>query len=95
MKIILFALFLNDLETILSVKHCNGVNFEFQYDDITLYLNLFVLLYADDTVVFGTDEKEFQKNLDTFFDYSEVWHLNINYEKKIFGTRRDLYFDLI
>ena len=82
MKIILFALFLNDLETFLSVKNCNGVKFEFQYDDITLYLNLFVLLYADDTVVFGTDEKEFQKNLDTFFDYSELWHLNINYEKK-------------
>ena len=43
-----------------------------QYDDITLYLKLFVLLYADDTVVFGTDEKEFQKNLDTFFEYSEL-----------------------
>ena len=34
-------------------------NFEFQYDDITLYLKLFVLLYADDTVVFATDEKSF------------------------------------
>ena len=36
---VLFALFLNDLESFLCDKSCNGVNFEFQYDDITLYLN--------------------------------------------------------
>ena len=58
---VLFALFLNDLESFLCDKSCNGVNFEFQYDDRTLYLKLLVLLYADDTVVFGTDEKEFSK----------------------------------
>ena len=55
---VLFALFLNDLETFL--------NFEFRYDDTFLYLKLFVLLYADDTIIFGTDEKEFQKNSDMF-----------------------------
>ena len=43
-------------------KSCNGVNFEFQYDDTALYLKLLVLLYADDTVVLGTDKKEFQNN---------------------------------
>ena len=48
---VLFALFLNDLESFLCDKSSNGVNFEFQYDDITLYLKLLVLLYADDTVV--------------------------------------------
>ena len=87
---------MNDLETVLSNKSCNGVNIEFKYDDITFYLKLFVLLYVDDTVVFGTDEKEFQKNLDMFFEYSELWHLNINYDKSkiiIFGTRRDKHFD--
>ena len=57
-----------------------------------LYLILFVLLYADDTVIFGTDEKDIQKNLDMFFKYSELWHLHINYDKTkimIFGTRCD------
>ena len=39
----------------------NGVNFGFQYDEITLYLNLIVLLYADDTSMFGTDGKDFLK----------------------------------
>ena len=33
-------------------RSCNGVNFEFQYDNITLYLKLLVLLNADVTVVF-------------------------------------------
>ena len=26
----------------------------FRYDDVTLYLKIFVLLYADDAVIFGT-----------------------------------------
>ena len=57
---VLVPLFLNYLEKFLSVKKCYGVKFEFQYDDITLYLKVFVYFYADETIVFGTDEKEFQ-----------------------------------
>ena len=71
-------------------------NFEFQSDDITLYLELVVLLYADDTVVFGTDEKEFQNNLDMFYEYLQLWHVSINFDKtKImtFGTRQDQSFN--
>ena len=47
------------------------MNFEFKYDDITLYLKLLVLLNADETVVVGTNEKEFRNNLDMFYEYSE------------------------
>ena len=93
---VLFALFINDLETFLSDRSCNGVNFELRYVDIGLYLKLFVLLYADDTVIFGTDEKELQQNLEMFFEYSEVWHLNINYDNTkimIYGTRCNQHFD--
>ena len=42
---VFFALFISDLESFLCDKKCNGV-------DITLYLKLLVLHYADDTVVF-------------------------------------------
>ena len=55
------------------------------------------MLYADDTVVFGTDEKEFQNNLDMFYEYSELWHLSINFDKTkimIFGTRQDQRFNI-
>ena len=57
-----------------------------------MYLKLLVLLYADDTVVFGTDEKEFQNNLDMIYKYSELWHLSINFDNTkimIFGTPQD------
>ena len=55
-----------------------------------------MLLYADDTVVFGTEEKEFQNNLDIFYEHSELWHLSINFDKTeimIFGTRQDQRFN--
>ena len=55
-----------------------------------------MLLYADDTVVFGTDEKEFQNNFDVFYAYSELWHLSVNFDKTkimIFGTRQDQRFN--
>ena len=59
---------------------------------------MFVLLNADNTVIFGTGEKEFQKNFDMFFEYSELWYLNINYNKTkiaIFGARCDQHFDFL
>ena len=71
-------------------------NFEFQYDDVTLYLKLLVLLYADDTVVLGTDEKDLQNNLDIMFECSELWHLTINFDKTTimkFGTQQEQRFD--
>ena len=55
-----------------------------------------MLLYANDTVVFGTDEKEFQNYLDMFYEYSELWHLSVNFDKTkimIFGTRHDQRFN--
>ena len=40
-----------------------------------------MLLYANDTAVLGTDEKEFQNYLDMFYEYSELWHLSVNFDK--------------
>ena len=90
---VLFALVLNDLETFLCDKSCNGIIFEFQYDDITLYLKLLVLLNADDTVVLVQMRRNF-KNM--FYEYSELWDLSINFDKTkiiIFGTRQDQGFN--
>ena len=64
----------------------------FNYDPFVIYLKLIVLLYADDTVIFGTDEKCFQENLDHFYDFAESWKLDINFSKTkvmTFGTRND------
>ena len=55
-----------------------------------------MLLYADDTVGFDTDEEEFQNNLDLFYQHSELKHLSINFDKTkimIFDTRQDQCFN--
>ena len=92
----LFALFLNDLESFMHSNNCSDVNLELDSDNLYIYLQLFVLLYADDTVIFGADETSFQKNLDVFYEYAKMWQLDINYDKTkilIFGTRNDDHFD--
>ena len=41
------------------------------------FLKIFVLLYADDTVMFGTDRNGFEQNLDAFNEYTKSWKLDI------------------
>ena len=87
---VLFAIFLNDLEEFLVQQNCSGINLTLQDDQLTVYFKLLVLLYADDTVIFGTDPESFQHNLDCFYEYSDRWKLNINFDKTkimIFGIR--------
>ena len=93
---VLFSIFLNDLETFLASYNCTGIYINFNYDDLTVFLKIFVLLYADDTIIFGMDEKNFQDNFYVFFEYSEIWKLDINFSKTevmIFGTRSDDEFE--
>ena len=83
---------MNDLESYLESNNGSGVKLELRSDDLTFFLKIFVILYADDTVIFGTDEKEFQDNVDLFFEYTKIWKLNVNFIKTkimIFGTRKD------
>lgn len=96
MSPVLFALFLNDLESFLHSNNCYDLNLKFDSDDLYIYLQLFVLLYADVTVIFSVDETSFQKNLNKFYEYTKMWHLDINYDKTkilIFGTGSDDRFD--
>ena len=89
---ILFALFLNDLESFLNQNSCNGIDLEIPDEPISRCIKMFVLLYADDTVIFGTSEENFQHNLNIFYEYSKIWKLDINFDKTkilIFGTRND------
>ena len=82
--------FLNDLEEYMRNLNCNGISLNTPGYDIDTYLKILVLLYADDTVVFGTDADLFQHNLNVFYDYTQQWKLNINFRKTkilIFGVR--------
>ena len=77
----LFSIFLNDLESFLRDNNVNGIIAESSYDEIINYLKLFILLYADDTVIFSDNEKDFQHALDVFEIYCDHWKLKINISK--------------
>ena len=50
-------------------------------DDVEVYLRIFLLLYAGDTVLFAESSTELQKVLDAMFDYCQAWDLHVNEDK--------------
>jgi hypothetical protein len=82
---LLFALFLNDFEISLSDKY-NGLTTLKDLSttlgtDIELFINMYVLLYADDTLVLAESPTELQLALDEVGNYCEKWGLSINQTK--------------
>ena len=83
----LFSIFLSDLRDFLSTKY-NGLSFINNnipdlLNDINLdtYLKLYVLLYADDTVILAESPRELQLALDAMDQYCTLWQLKINVSK--------------
>ena len=82
-----FALYLNDLEEYISVEykglsHITDLVHKFLYSDETsTFLRLYLLLYADDTVIFAESALDLQKALDKLHDYCLLWDLSVNAEK--------------
>ena len=96
---LLFALYLNDLEAFLLAHQSNGVTIDIANEDVVLYLKIFVLLYADDTVPLAESPEELQKLLVIFSQYCRTWKLKVNTSKTkvlIFGIRKklDLHFNI-
>ena len=66
-----------------------------------VFLNIFLLLYADDTVIFSDNELDMQQALNVFEKYCSEWKLTVNTAKTkilIFDQGRkksDLKFTLI
>ena len=69
----LFSMYLNDLEEELSVKGVKGV--------VIGMFKLFLLLYADDIVIFGETDADLQNALNILEDYRSRWKLTVNTEK--------------
>ena len=71
---LLFALFLNDMETFFREQKWNTLKFidklyTDSHDEVTGMLNLFVLMYADATVIMAENEHDMQRNLNLLNDY--------------------------
>ena len=74
-----FLFFLNDLEHFLH-QRTPGINVDYIDDDISVLLKSFILLYADDTIIFGENPEEHQQSLNAFQKYCEIWKLTVNTE---------------
>ena len=66
-------MYLNDLENEFVTKGVAGL-------DIGM-LKLFLLLYADDIVIFSNTSDGFQRGLNVLSDYCNKWNLMVNVDK--------------
>ena len=79
---LLFSIYLNDFNLFLSTKY-NGLTkiTESVSNELQIYLRIFCLLYADDTLVLAESAKELQKALNSLHAYCNKWALNVNIDK--------------
>ncbi len=84
---VLFSLFLNDLESFISGR-CEGLEYlkekmneQLSDDELSGFVKLFMLLYADDTVLFADSPNDMQQALDAMFDYCNINKLSVNVGK--------------
>ena len=85
---LLFAIFLNDLETTLRKDHVQGLNFVNQLiinnlsdNDVEMWLRLYVPLYADDTIILAESSDDLQRALSSLKSYCSTWDLAVNTSK--------------
>ena len=79
----LFSLYLNDLEDFMNMNNVHGLD-SISADletDFNLYIKIFILLYADDTILFSESKEDLQLQLDIFHEYYSIWKLKVNINK--------------
>ena len=59
----------------------DDINCNLSNDDVEIFLKLYSLLYADDTVILAENEEELQKALNGLEDYCNTWDLTVNLDK--------------
>ena len=75
-------LFLNDLRGFLHMHKAPGLTCNTKIDDhFMVYIKLFVLLFADDTVISSNNCDDLQTTLNVFGKYCNEWKLTVNTSK--------------
>ena len=84
---VLFALFLNDLSQHIS-NSCKGlsdlsksISDLLSDDTVEVFFKLFLLLYADDTILMAESAEDLQKALNSMYQYCVDWNLEVNPKK--------------
>ena len=67
-------MFINDLEQEMNSKDIAGLDLD--------YFKLFLLMYADDIVLFSETDKGLQNGLNCMYDYCQKWKLSVNTKNK-------------
>jgi len=83
---LLFSIYLNDLQLFLQNVHTglsvvNKLATDKLDDSMSDFLKLYILLYADDTVLLAESAEDLQKSIDLMEVYCNQWKLNINISK--------------
>ena len=85
---VLFSLFLNDMNDFLNstMKGLKTItdeakNCDMSDKDIGIFIKLFVLLYADDTIIFAENAQDLQRGLSKIKEYCDKWKLKLNTNK--------------
>jgi len=90
----LFSFYLNDLHDYLTRAGNTDIDISCVQNDVTLYINILVLLFADDTILLAKSADDFQKCLNDFSQYCNMWKLNINLTKTkviVFGSTKSTW----
>ena len=81
---LLFAIFLNDLESFLSQYSGSGGISVLRHDtlnDTLTFFKLFILLYTDDTELLADSDQGLQQAFDGLSTYCKLWQLEVNIDK--------------
>ena len=76
----LFAVFLNDLESYLEIAGVSSLDMAdaLFYEQLDIYMKIFIILYADDTLLFSESLDGMQSMLDELSNYCKIWKLEVN-----------------
>ena len=82
----LFSLFLNDLETFFlenNISDLEQISKKCQDTIMTIvcYLKIFIILYADGTVILSESAESLQEAISAFEEYRTIWKLTVNTNK--------------
>lgn len=81
---LLFSLFLNDLKDFFqNNSNVQGIILQNEQNTNELFdlLKIFILLYADDTVIMAETANDLQEALNTYEQYCDTWKLKVNTSK--------------
>lgn len=89
----MFSIFLNDLEEYFIENNIDSLEkiSSICQESLLVYIKLFLILYADDTVLMSETPEGLQKTLTAFENYCNNWKLKVNTSKTkvvVFSKRR-------